>query len=273
MNCDPDVTELNPKYTYNGMELGLGIRPDLDHISYQWYYTNYTPDVNETLKAVETIIANQTTILQNGDKKMSWDRDLAKFISDFNKYPGCPIRFTGSSPTLFIYGNEGNQMDISIGRPITYADPSLIDTRWNVSIGRHYLYVNHIQRPYIYYEYEKNDFNRPKKGWNIERKQLEIFADKLARLLHLQDQETKRLVYELNHAASEISQSRIFIGLLDETEIQNKIPLTIIPPPQKVARYHFYIGRVVDNVQAPDLKPLQRSTSMILELGAVGYAD
>ncbi|CAN5136526.1 hypothetical protein BH09PAT2_BH09PAT2_02300 [soil metagenome] len=271
-NCIPSVQQLNPIYEFQGMQFGYGKRPDEDD-KFDWFYINHSTLVAETLSQIDIIIANQEKVLKKGDEKMEWDRNLDKFKKEFVQNIGCPIRFTGSSPTIFVYGDNGTAMTISVNQDITYADPPINNKKWSIAVIGNHLEVNGLERDYIYYEYKKQHYKRPKYGWNIYRQQINQLGDKIALSLDLNTAEKERLHFELNHALADVKNNDIFVGIIDTKELEKTLPIEISPLPQELIRYHFYIGHKKTKTEEPLLKKIIRKKSIVLELGAVGYDD
>ncbi len=162
---------------------------------------------------------------------------------------GCSVSISIASPTLFIY-NKGNQeVEVKHSFRISYFDRT---------------------SDYIYYEYEKVKFERPDKGWLVERDNLDELALRIGNQLKLTSKEQERLLFELNHAAYDVSGNKLFIGLIPQEEVEQKLPLSISPQPNKVYRFHFYLSQALNSKpNPPTLNSLTRNSSlMIVELGA-----
>ena len=268
MNCDPNETQLNPQYEFNGMVIGYGLRPGRKK---EWYYANYIgTDPVEIKKQVDYILGNSVKIM--GDV-MYFREDFGDFAKDLKTTPGCPIRMTGASPTLFVYGVEGTNIDIQINSNLLYVDPPIPQNTWQVQLHDKMLKSGNFTRPYLYYEYEKKSFSRPKLGWNILKKDLPRLVQLISQSIHLTELESQRLQFELEHAAETLTNSHLFVGMIDTMEITSQIPLSVSPTLSHIYRYHFYIGNAKDDVQPPVLQPLPRAKTMLLEIGGVGYED
>lgn len=186
----------------------------------------------------------------------------------------CPTRISSYSPTIFLYAKENKSITVQSQFVPSYTDPPITDNlSWDIVIkGENNLSINSLSRPYLYYEYKPLSFNQPEKGWLIEKNNLPQLANHISSQLILNGKEKERLIFELNHAASDIKGNNLFIGLINQEELNQKLPLTITPNPDKIYRYHFYIreAKGQQQVQPPLLLPIKRSPFMILELGAVG---
>ncbi|OGG02224.1 hypothetical protein A2W14_02525 [Candidatus Gottesmanbacteria bacterium RBG_16_37_8] len=73
-----------------------------------------------------------------------------------------------------------------------------------------------------------------------------------------------------NKAASKVASKNLFIGPIPQTEVDKKVPLNVSPS-VPVLRYHFYVDKEGVTTAAPHIKPLVRTSRMVLELGAVSY--
>lgn len=86
--------------------------------------------------------------------------------------------------------------------------------------------------------------------------------------LRLTESETEKLVFELNLSGSKVNSDHLFIDLIDQSEISQKLPLNISPKVDAV-RFHFYVTKASKVTTAPDLTPIKRSSEMVVEVGAV----
>lgn len=207
------------------------------------------------------------SVLERGTSQQL--RDIQDIMRDILTISDCPIRLTGASPTLFAYSDVPRTYSIFPKTHITYADPALTQRIWEVHVDNDELMVQGIDRPYLYYEYQKIDFDRPTKGWVVDKHDLPQFAYIVGTKLGLRDVEQERLVFELNHAATAIDSGTLFVGLIPDGELTQKLPLSVEPDTTSIHRIHFYVGSAhTDNHDEPILKPIQREKNMILELGA-----
>ena len=184
----------------------------------------------------------------------------------------CPIRLTGTSPSLFVYAPKGTAVTVEPGVKLTYSDPYLRGgDSWTArSLSGGALDVAGAKRDYLYYEYAGASFARPEKGWVVKKSDLSSLANTvLAGGLGLNSKETERAVFELNHAAASIDAGTVFVGIVDGSEVAAKAPLTVNPKPQAAYRIHFYVGHVAGSkVSAPELTPIVRQPFTVVELGS-----
>ena len=135
--------------------------------------------------------------------------------------------------------------------------------------GDNKLVVNGVNRPYIYYEYEKTPVTRPTAGWNIRKADIKKWVhETVASELGLTAAEADRVIYEVNHAASGVNAENIFVGVLDAADVDRRLPLQVSPAGTAVSRVHFYVGPAGGEVTAPALSPIERAESLILEFGS-----
>ncbi len=174
---------------------------------------------------------------------------------------------------MFAYGPQGTEMDITVDTNLTYSEPAAIDKSWNVVLKKNGLKANGKDRPYLYYEYEAVDFERPEAGWVVEKNQIHKLSKQIASSMEMNAVEAVRLNFELKHAMADVSSDRIFVGMIDQAEVDTKLPMNVSPMPEAVARYHFYVGAAEGEVTPPLLLPIDRVETMLLEIGAAGFEN
>lgn len=204
------------------------------------------PAGNQNLPEINNVVAAFDALAQDGSSAEI--REMNKLQQEWEQYNLCPLRVTGSSPTLFGYGKAGQVYEVKVGRSIVYLKTNTDNT--------------------VYYEYQPLKFNKPTKGWNIKKSELSQLKNSLSNQLELTVPETEKLGFELNLAGSKVNSDNLFIGLIDQSEISQKLPLNITPKVNAV-RYHFYITKASNVTTAPELTPIKRSNDMVLEVGAV----
>ncbi|MEN9327670.1 MAG: hypothetical protein RI947_478 [Candidatus Parcubacteria bacterium] len=220
---------------------------------------NVTPQatamIAQDITAQELVIRQQNKIL----------KDLG-LISE-----SCPVRLTGASPSIFVYGDEGQKVSVASGAQLTYADPVTTGhNTWNVTITADGLDVNGLTRPYIYYEYKPVAFTKPSHGWVVRKDQLPALATSVSQELGLTSDETTRALFELNHAASSVSHDLLYVGLVNTQELNARLPLTVSPTPNHTYRYHFFVAKAQnsDRTSAPHLSSVVRSGLTLIEIGS-----
>ena len=197
------------------------------------------PEINQIMAAFQSL-----NLPERGGYN---PRELDALQNEWNKFNFCPLRVSGGSPTLLGYGKP--------------------DTVYSIKVGRSIVYLNTNNDNSIYYEYQPVSFLRPSTGWIVDKDNLDNLAGKIAKQLNLTSQESSKLAFELNLAASKVVSKKLFVGPVPQTEVDSKIPLSVTPQ-VPVIRYHFYVSDSVGRVTAPTIKPLVRTAEMILELGA-----
>src|SRR3989338_7961304 len=229
----------------------------------QWYLV---PLAGQPLPDIYAVVAafDATGFLGRGDKGV---REMDNLQKEWAKYNFCPLRVSGSSPTLFLYGTEGQSYDVSVSRLLTYAYPLQNGGHWNVVVGQDELNVNNKQVDSIYYEYKPLKFDKPATGWRVSKKGLAAFANKVGQQLGLTANETERLAFELNLAAYKVESEELFVGPIPQTEVDEKVALEVSPQ-VPVVRYHFYVDQAAAKGSVPSLTPITRSSSMVVEVGA-----
>ena len=210
----------------------------------QWFLipasTSYLPEINSVISAFDSLSLEE--------KHADEIRDLDELQKQWDKYNFCPLRLTGSSPTLIGYGKSGSSYRIEVGRNIVYLKTNSDNT--------------------IYYEYQPVSFTRPENGWNVNKASLNSLVRDVGKELGLTAGETDKLVFELNLAASKVTADVLFVGPIGQNEVDQMVPLKVTPQ-VPVQRYHFYVARAGQEVAAPNLTPVSRTAEMVLELGAV----
>jgi hypothetical protein len=297
------------KFEYEGIQFALGVDP-IEYNTYSfYYYPNGDVGAYEEIDIIKKLVdyletvKNTFTVEIPEDWKVTWqlrsvisdtlDKGERKVpMADGNGYyminPGreptgplfqtsdgkkqtCPERLTGRSPSLFIYGKENTNYILKILSQIIFNDPQTIDNKWNITLkGNQELSVNGYIRKYLYYEYKSISFPKPEEGWIIEKNHLSVFSETIADNLKLNETEKQRLSFELNHEASSINSKYLFIGLIAQSEIDEKLSLSISPQIENVQRYHFYLQGLNKriHIKNPKLSPIKRTSPMIVEFGA-----
>ncbi len=267
--CKPSEQDMNPIYEYNGMRIGYGPRADKENV-YEWWY------INRADQTEEQILANVRTLFENiptgVDDSLQFREKIEKLINEIKTtLPNCPVRFTGSSPTVFVYGDPGATISVVSAATTTYTEPDPgVDSKWDVTIkNTSLLDVEGSKRQYLYYEYAPVDFAVGTEGWVADASDMRKVARQIALQLLLTQKEENRLVFELNHAASGLS-GKVVVKPISQAEINAKLPLSVVPTTTNVVRYHFSVSAAAPEevVAAPDMSPVNRTNTMVLELGA-----
>jgi len=269
---------------YQGMHFGKAKEPS------PWYFVISASDDATILETLEHLLGNmdefqqqlsafirekegETNNIHRGVRPISGLEDhLESLILQVKagSYENCPIRITGGSPTQFWYSNPGNTYQLTIDRQLVYSEPSLDQNTFLTIENGQLLSVDGNKRDYLYYEYEPIEFNKPDTGWVIKKSDLEKFSLKITKELKLKEIEQERLLFELNHASYDIDSPYLFIGIIPQDEIDQKLPLEVKPAIENIQRIHFYVAPLNRSVRIiePNLNPVHRTETMILEIGA-----
>lgn len=203
--------------------------------------------------------------------------DAERFTKDYLaalESPDCAVRMTGGSPSVFIYGSNGEKVEVSVGTTgVIYSDPSITGDRWSAKIANDgQLVTDYGKIDYLYYEYRPVGFTRPEHGWIVSRDSLDQFVVKnIAPKLGLTRRETERAIFELKHAAYYLQDEELFVGLVGDNELNDKLPLKTSSNIKNVYRYHFYVASVNDDKPVPPvLKKINRENVYLLEIGGSG---
>jgi hypothetical protein len=267
-SCVPPTSQLNPVYTVNGVQFGWSnVKLYQGRLTTSrkgfWYYipsgtaSNFQNDVNQVITQVKSMVGETDF------------REFDKILEDYQlKGANCPVRVTGASPTLFMYGKPGSHYSVEVKHNLTYADPPQKDDAWQIKLTSNGIVTDTgYNRPYMYYEYMPVTFTRPSAGWNIQKKDLNTLADTIAGALVLSPDEQARLRAELSHAAMNVDARELFVGLINNEELNKLVPLSITPSIH-TQRYHFYVGKAQGSISEPVLHPVMRLGQMALELGS-----
>lgn len=237
----------------------------------EWYYVpgrsidiaTFKQDYEYAKSQFQSILsANNNNDAQSGSRA-TFSRNLNLMVGEATLHLAsqCPTRITGSSPSLFVYNPSSLPLTLNLSEiATTYTDPPLSQAKtWE---------VGNTKTPYYYYEYTPHSFSRPTDGWNIKRSELDELTNNIAQYLKLTSKEQSRLSFELHHAAADINDEDLFVGLINEEEINQALPIKISNNQFTVTRLHFYIGSVIGQVKEPALTPITRPANLILEIGS-----
>lgn len=100
---------------------------------------------------------------------------------------------------------------------------------------------------------------------------MSLVQDEIAKQLGFTQQEEKRLEQELVNAiyGKELTEL-IEVTLVQQSEVETKLPLHIVPQPDHLYRIHLVLKPVLSSeiITAPTLAPIDRSGFTVVELGA-----
>ena len=264
-NPPPDPSQLtDPQQDVSGIVYGRAPRDG--NRDMEWYVVPETDwDVNKLQEAATIVYNAATNSAVEADAERA--RRLQKMVEDFEEQgAGCPVRVTGSSPTVFAYSETPATMIVSPSN-VLYTAPALGNGSWTAQVNGNSVTVDGRTSDYLYYEYRHVSFTRPTAGWNVAKSDLNAAASRLATALGLTKTESARLSFELNHAATDVNASTLFVGPVSQSELNAKVPLNVTGT-STVERVHFYVGKAQGSVSAAHLSPVTRTSSYVLELGA-----
>jgi hypothetical protein len=279
-HCKPPVSALTNVYSVTshysvGQLVMAGPGWDEDRIG-EWYAIPESSTVNLTAEAMlgEILSVQQAAFgAQAAESDNEGFRKIKKLFKDIVEHQselatiGCPIRISGSSPTIFAYGEAGERITIEPTEEITYANPG-VSSAWEVTTnGEGSITVEGEEKEYLYYEYEGGEYSKAEEGWVVERGKLNDYAEAMGEELGLTTKETERLIFELSHAAHTMTSESIYVGMIDAGELAEELPLTASV---RAERIHFVLSEEIPTTppSIPVLTPVDRTTPFILELGA-----
>lgn len=265
-SCTPALEKIQPLQDWRGIQVGYYPgEPPLTPLSQPAGY--YLADSQGFITEEQVTRWVDEAMSDYGPPGQGGVRDIIDIMREVYTIPNCPIRLTGPSPSLFIYGLANTQYSITPQFNLTYADPGTSSANtWTVKHST----VNDLTRDFIYYEYQPVTFSKPVHGWRIDKKNLPVLVENIAQSLHVTTEEKDRLEFELYHAASDVRGEKIYIGLLDSQSVRQKLPLAISPPIDTVYRYHFYLSSTAPSAFTdPTLEIIHREKEMIVEFGAL----
>lgn len=210
---------------------------------------------------------------------------LRNFVYVFHYVPeragrphACPY-ITGVSPSIYIYPEKTQTVKVKIKptNKITYVDPKLLNEKsqvWQVIASPNgELEINGLFRTRLYYEYKKINFPESKRGWVIERKNLDVFLkEELFPKLGLNQKEANDLLTDVRTSLMGSGNSAYLkISLIDEAVVDRYLPLTISPAPDTVHRIHLMLTLFDNPIETtePTIVPIDRSGFTVVETGVV----
>lgn len=183
---------------------------------------------------------------------------------------------SGVSPALFIYNNEEKNISIELPETITYTYPQSKNNIWHTTTKNNQLFTNSsLLTPisYLYYEYDPSEveLTSPHEGFIVAKENVgELINTKIKNGLRLTDEETRRLLLDINNGLRDIPSPFIKLSIANQKELHEKLPLRINPQPKNIYRVHLLLAPIVkqENISAPKLLPLSRDGYTVVEVGA-----
>src|SRR3989338_5146472 len=122
--CVPAESQLSP--ILNLGEFGIigqfTINAQGEKRAGNWFFI---PASISPLPNIDSVIAAFDTY--NLEGKKAEVREMKKLNQEWQQFNFCPLRLTGSSPTLFVYGRKRQEYKISIDQAITYSYPEAVN--------------------------------------------------------------------------------------------------------------------------------------------------
>ncbi len=181
---------------------------------------------------------------------------------------------SGASPAIFVTSDTPRNIEIKTQSHLTYSDPAAVSNAWKGTVaGNMFKSSQGVVRSHIYYEYDskRTSFTEPSTGYVIERSEIKELSDNLSQQLGLNVAESLALLSDIQKAAVDLGDARyIKVSVIDPHELDVQLPLTILPKPQTVTRFHVLLSATSagENVVEQKLKKVKRSAYSVLEIGA-----
>lgn len=146
------------------------------------------------------------------------------------------------SPYIYLYPQKQTQVSVEVKSPILSSSLFLSKKSWNVlaSPDGTLTALDGQKLRYIPYEFLRNDFKRPERGFIIEGSKLEEYLrNDLWKKLGLTDSEIND--YWLDTKPRIKPSPYYFISLIDRSEIDRVLPMEVNPKPDTIIRNMTYI--------------------------------
>ncbi len=205
--------------------------------------------------------------------------ELERVVPGFYLSEGGSVRaraciVSGASPVIFIYSKNPQNINIFSNAVITYSDPAVINNNTWSGIIKNDVFTNTkgISRQSIYYEYDPTKvlFNESSQGYIIEKEKITQQVADIADKLELNVNETKALQSDVQNALIDLGNTEfIKISLINVKEINEQLPLAILPKPPSIKRIHLMLSKAksIQEIEKPVIKKIKRSDYSVLELG------
>lgn len=250
-----------------------------------------TPEIFEPL-GVQTTLDRLELWAEKADIFPAGTISLALFRNPYGSTPpecfktgssstqtACYITGTETSPSIYFYPEKTRRVIIGVNpaTEITYADPGPLNESsqvWEViALANGKLETNGLSRSRLYYEYEKVDFPESKKGWVVERKNLDSFLQNdLFPKLGLNSKEANDLLADARTSLINAKDSTYLkIGLTDENMLNKYLSLSISPAPNSIRRIHLMLTPINNPDKIPELSllPITRNGFTLIETGVI----
>ena len=194
-------------------------------------------------------------------------RDANQFVLDARCKFLSPV-----SPLLYFYPEQPLRITLSFLHPyVVYGEPILNKNLVFNAYPSGKLLFDGIERDKYHYEYSSVKFDKPQQGWIIPSENVFSYLQyNLAPKLGLQDNELTDLIQDVRGSlAGKNQKPYMFIGLIPEKQLGEKLPFEINPKPQNISRKHLYISFMdtKNYVEAPKVTSIHRNGFDVVELG------
>lgn len=159
-----------------------------------------------------------------------------------------PCYLSGVSPIIYLYPSKKTEISVKIDVSLVYADPP-INNKWNVlAYPDSVIEQGGIVRSSLYYEYDpsKVSFEEPKTGFVVKTSDWkEFIKNDLSKKFGFNEKETESLIIEVqNTLFNKPKKEYLKISLIDQEELNEKLPLTINPKPDNIYRINLFVKPV-----------------------------
>lgn len=179
---------------------------------------------------------------------------------------------TTISPLIYFYPLTSMNIGLTFSHDkVSYVDPYLSKkVSFTAEPSGTLHFGNNVTRGRLHYEYTDTTFARPQQGWIVSAENVGIKVADVAQKLALNQQETQDLMKEVERAKLDLQGTQtVFVGLINEATIAQKLPFTLSPQPTTLRRIHFYFEPVSAQLSpiAPAISPIIRTGFTVIELG------
>jgi len=180
---------------------------------------------------------------------------------------------TTMSPLMFFYSDVDRNVRLVFNhKNIAYVDPYLSESfNFTVKTDGKLIFNSNLTRDRLHYEYKNVSFERPTRGWIVKKELISGMTSSIATQLGLIEQESSALLKEVTRSQVETgAQPYVFIGLIDEASLNQKLPFSLSPQPQTMRRVHIYLEPLAasQHISAPQLTHIDRKGFTIIEIGS-----
>lgn len=204
-------------------------------------------------RGLTVVVPSQATSLNRDQLQMEW------FLLNNNS-----LLRVHCKPAIYLYPKTTQLVNVKVNTKgiLTYVDPPYPEQGWNVTAypeGTIEVTSNKAQvtsYPYLYYESKIPDelIHKPTKGWVVKYAQLNDLYKNILPKLGLNDQQTRDFIVYWNKALKD-DAPYYFVGIMDQSNIDQFEGLEITPKPDSINRVRIYFEKLDQpkDVEAPAL--------------------